>query len=77
MPGGTTGFILARIGAKKLLKLQNAFDDLYQYSESKKAHNGTGTAKPLPGVDGQAVVSAIGRLSLLKTGFGKRAFRKA
>ena len=53
----------------KLLKLQNAFHDLYQYSESKTGSYRTGTAKPLPGVDGQAVVSAIGRLSLLKTGF--------
>jgi hypothetical protein len=53
----------------KVLKLLRGFHDLYQFTESKSGSIRMGSAKPLPGVDGQSVMSAIGRLSILKTGF--------
>ena len=53
----------------KLLKLERAFHELYEYTESKSGSIRLGTARSRPGVDGQAVMIAVGRLALLKMGF--------
>jgi Domain of unknown function (DUF4263) len=61
----------------KLLKTQQGFHELYRYSESKSGSGRIGTATPLPGVDGTAVMSASGRLSVLKTGFENARLEKS
>jgi hypothetical protein len=60
----------------RLLKLQRGFHNLYEYSESKSGSLRMGTSKLLPGVDGRAVMSAIGRLALLKMGFENARLEK-
>jgi hypothetical protein len=42
---------------------------LHQLYRSERTGPGTITAKALPGVDGTAVMDAIGRLAILEVGF--------
>ena len=60
----------------KVLELQRGFHELYEYTESKQGSIRMGRAKPLPGVEGQIVMRANGRLSVLKTGFEKVRLEK-
>ncbi len=53
----------------KVLRLQNEFHGLFEYTESRSGSLRMGTSKPLPGVDGKRVGSAIGKLAVLKFGF--------
>ena len=53
----------------KVLQLQRGFGDLWQYTESTNDPFRIRGAKLLPGVDGNAVIDAMGRLSLLQRGF--------
>lgn len=52
----------------EVLRLQDEFGQLYEYTQSRTGGYYSGTSKPLPGVDGKSVMSAQGRLSLLKRG---------
>ena len=52
-----------------VLRLQDEFRQLYEYTSSKSGGYFSGTMKPLPGVDGKTVMSAQGKLSILKHGF--------
>lgn len=53
----------------KMLRLQREFHGLYSHSESRSGSIRQATMKPLPGVDGRAVMSAGGKLSILQMGF--------
>ncbi|MGO9242948.1 MAG: Shedu immune nuclease family protein [Bryobacteraceae bacterium] len=55
----------------KVLRLQYKFHELYEYTESKSGSIWVGTSKPLPGVDGRSVATAIGELAILKLGFDR------
>jgi hypothetical protein len=55
----------------KVLRLQYKFHELYEYTESKSGSIRVGTAKPLPGVDGNSVTTAICKLAILKLGFDR------
>jgi len=48
------------------IKLGNSLHSLYV---SEKTGPGSFTSKPLPGVNGQDVMQALGKLGLLKSGF--------
>jgi hypothetical protein len=60
----------------RLLQIQRSLQGLYRFSESKDGAVRMGIAKPLPGVDGKAVMSALGRLAPLKTGFEQARLEK-
>ena len=60
----------------KLLRIQRSLQELYRFSESKDGALRMGIAKPLPGVDGKVVMSALGRLAPLKTGFEQARLKK-
>jgi hypothetical protein len=53
----------------KVLRLEHEFHGLFRYSESRSGAYRVTTSKPLPGVNGKSVGSAIGKLAILKAGF--------
>jgi len=52
----------------KVLRLERELHGLFQYSEERSDSFTIGSSRPLPGVDGKGVTSAIGKLAILKTG---------
>ncbi|HJX85572.1 MAG TPA: Shedu immune nuclease family protein [Candidatus Angelobacter sp.] len=59
-----------------VLRLQDEFGQLYEYASSRSGGYFSGTMKPLPGVDGNAVMRAQGKLSILKSGFERVRLEK-
>lgn len=59
-----------------VLRLQDGFGQLYEYSSSRSGGYFSGTMKPLPGVDGNSIMRAQGKLSILKTGFERVRLEK-
>jgi hypothetical protein len=59
-----------------VLRLQDGFGQLYEYSSSKSGGYFSGTMKPLLGVDGKRVMHAQGKLSILKSGFERVRLEK-
>lgn len=55
----------------KVLRLQHELHELFECTESRSGSLRIGTSKPLPGVDGKSVGSAIGKLAVLKFGFDR------
>jgi hypothetical protein len=55
----------------KVVRLQDELHGLFEYTESRSGSIRMGTSKPLPGVDGKKVGSAIGKLAVLKFGFDR------
>jgi len=59
----------------KVVRLQYQFHRLYEHTESKSGLFRIGTSKPLPGVDGKSVTTAMGKLTILKLGFDRARLR--
>ena len=53
----------------KVQRLQDGFNSLYEYSESRSGSIRKVTSKLPPGVDGNNVMATMGKLSILKHGF--------
>lgn len=59
-----------------LVRLQDGLHGLFRHTKKKLGSYSVGETKPLPGVDGTSVASAIGKLGILKHGFDRVRVKK-